>query len=131
MARKVDIDKLAELIIQKLNEEFAIKHLSKNLINTVSVVNEGDKIIINIPAQTYNMLEYFRHKVVIHTSNGSYASRLDEEGSSFFVYPGDTRKGSFRVNPRNHIGYINRVIDQAIAEWSAMLSEGKVVSKEG
>lgn len=120
-----ELRKLGEIIIRKLKEEFAIKHLSGNLVNTITVEMASDEINIRIPAQTYNMLKYLEKGVVIHTSHGSYASKLDEEGSSFMVYPEGSRKGSHRVSPRNHKGYIDKIINSSIQEWKGLVG-GKV-----
>lgn len=121
---------LANIIIRMLNEEFKNKHLSGNLINTIEIEMGGDEINIRIPAQTYNMLKFQEKGVVIHTSHGSYASKLDEEGSSFMVYPNGEKKGSHRVSPRNHIGYIDKIINGAIQEWQGNISM-KVKKVEG
>ena len=130
MVGEKELELLARIIVEKLREEFSIKHLSGNLINTIKVENLGNEIKIHIPAQTYNMLLYQSKGVVVHTSHGSYASKIDEEGSSFMIYPGETRSGSFRVNPRNHKGYVNKVIDSAIREWRGTLGN-KVKKVEG
>ena len=121
-----ELEKLANLIVQKLKEEFSIKHLSRNLINTIQVENIGDEIKIYIPAKTYNMLLYQTQGVIVHTSNGSYASRLDETGSEFYTYPQGTRKGAKRIAPHNHKGYIDRVINQAINEWASSVGRNRV-----
>ena len=122
-----ELEMLAKLIIEKLKEEFSVKHLSKNLINTLKIENLGDEIKIYIPAKTYNMLLFQREGVVVHTSNGSYASRLDETGSEFYVYPNKkTRKGAKRIAPHNHKGYVDKVINQAIREWSSMVGRERV-----
>lgn len=121
-----ELEQLANLIIEKLREEFSIKHLSKNLINTIKVENVGDEIKIHIPAQTYNMLKFQQEGVVIHTSKGSYASRLDETGSEFYSYNKGTRTGGERIAPHNHKGYIEKIINQAIAEWSSLVGKNKV-----
>lgn len=125
-----ELQMLSEIIVRKLKEEFAIKKLSGNLVNTITVEMQSNEIKINIPAQTYNMLLYQRKGVVVHTSNGSYASKLDETGSEFFVYPEGTRKGSHLIRPHNHKGYIERVISEAITEWRGLIS-GKVIKMEG
>ena len=124
---------LSNIIIQNLKEEFSRKKLSGNLINTIEVEISSDEVKIHIPAKTYNMLLFQTKGVVVHTNNGSYASKLDEEGSSFMVYPQGTRKGSHRVNPRNHIGFIDRVINKSIREWRSTLSEKNVkyINMEG
>ena len=121
-----ELEKLANLIVQKLREEFAVKHLSKNLINTIKIENIGNEIKIYIPAQTYNMLLYQTQGVVVHTSNGSYASRLDETGSEFYAYPQGTRKGAKRIAPHNHKGYVDKVINEAISEWASTVGKNNV-----
>jgi len=126
-----ELQKLAEIIIKNLKEEFSVKHLSKNLVNTITVEMASDEIKIHIPAQTYNMLLYQSKGVVVHTSHGSYASKLDEEGSSFMDYPNGERKGSRRISPRNHKGYIDIVINRSIHEWQSLLQNMKVKKVEG
>ena len=121
-----ELEKLADLIVQKLKEEFQIKHMSKNLVNTIKVEKMGNEINIHIPAKTYNMLLYQSQGVVVHTSNGSYASRLDETGSEFYAYSKGTRKGAKRVAPHNHKGYIDKVISEAILEWSSTVGKNNV-----
>ena len=130
MAYEKELEKLSDIIIKNLHLEFADKHLSKNLINTISVEKLGDEIKINIPAQTYNMLEYQTRGVIIHTTNGSYASKLDEEGSSFMIYPNGTRKGGRRISPGNHKGYIDEVIGKSIQEWLGEI-RGRIITMEG
>ena len=128
---KKELEKLADLIVQKLKEEFSVKHLSGNLINTIKVEKLGDEIKIHIPAQTYNMLLYQTKGVVVHTNNGSYASRLDEEGSEFYSYSKGVRKGSKKIKPGNHKGYVDNIINKAISEWSSMIGKNKVKIEEG
>lgn len=119
-----ELEKLANLIVLKIREEFGEKHLSGNLMNTIEIkVADGD-IQVVIPAKTYNMLTYLHEGVIVHTSHGSYASKLDKTGSEFFIYPKSVekgRKGSFKIKPHNHIGYVERVINSAIKEWLAQL----------
>lgn len=126
-----ELSLLASIIVKNLKEEFSLKHLSKNLINTIVVEEMAGEINIRIPAQTYNMLLYQEKGVVVHTSHGSYASKLDKEGSSFMVYPNGERKGSRRISPRNHKGYIDEVITAAIREWEGLIGKERVKSVEG
>lgn len=121
-----ELERLANLIVAKLTEEFSAKHLSGNLLNTIKIENMGNEIKIHIPARTYNMLLFQTQGVVIHTSNGSYASRLDESGSEFYSYSQGTRKGGKRVKPGNHKGYVDRIINSAISEWSSALGKDKI-----
>ena len=131
MVGEKELQLLSEIILRNLKQEFETKHLSRNLINTIQVVGTGDEINIHIPAQTYNMLLYQHKGVVVHTGHGSYASKLDEEGSSFRIYPGESKSGSFTINPGNHKGYINKIVDASIEEWKGMLGKGKVQKVEG
>lgn len=126
-----ELELLASIIVRNLKEEFNIKHLSKNLISTIVIEKMVDEINIRIPAQTYNMLLYQSKGVVVHTSHGSYASRLDEEGSSFMVYPEGTRKGAHRVSPRNHRGYVDKIITKSIREWEGIIGREKIKKVEG
>lgn len=114
---KEELKLLAIIINQHLQVEFYDKFLSGNLKNTIEIEDLGKEIRVHIPAEKYNMLQYQTKGVVIHNGRGSYASQLDEEGSSFMVYPLGTKKGSYKVSPRNHIGYIDKVIDESIREW--------------
>ena len=82
----IDLSALQRIIVDKLNEEFSLKKLSGNLKNTISVEATANEIQIKIPAKTYNMLLYQTKGVVIHTSHGSYASKLDTVGSEFYAY---------------------------------------------
>ena len=112
---------LSEIIVKNLLAEFEEKHLSGNLMESIRVESLEDEIKIYIPAETYNMLEYFRTGAVVKTYRGSYASKLDEEGSSFRIYPGGKTSNSFKANYGNHKGYIDRVINQSLREWSGLL----------
>lgn len=117
-----ELEQLAFILKRKIEEEFSLKKLSGNLVNTIEIVGSADKIEISIPAPTYNMLLYQTRHVVVPTYHGSYASKIDKKGSEFFVYPYGTRKGSYKVTPHNHINFVDRVIKEAINEWMAFYS---------
>ena len=124
-----DLRKLAFLIENKLKEEFSDKHLSGNLMNTIEIIETDDSFSISIPAKTYNMLLFQTKGVIVHTK-GSYASKLDTSGSEFFVYPTGTRKGSKKIYPKNHIGFVENVINSALEEWlQSISSDFKVKSR--
>lgn len=125
------LELLAQIIVRRIKEEFADKRMSGNLINTISVEKLEDRIDIKIPAEIYNMLEYQRSGTIIHTNKGSYASKLDEEGSSFMVYPNKTRKGAYRVKPGHHKGFVNKVVNESIQEWSSQLQKMSIERVEG
>ena len=123
-----ELERFANIIIQKIKDEFQVKHLSGNLVNTLEVVIADGNVQVVIPAKTYNMLKYFTQGVVVHTSHGSYASKLDTTGSEFYVYPKGTIKGKKRVAPHNHVGFVDKVIQEATQEWLTGLKnyKGKV-----
>ena len=102
-----ELQKLADIIVAKINEEFEIKHLSRNLVNTIKIEMVEDKIDIIIPAETYDILKFKEKGVVIPTGKGSYASKLDEEGSSLMV---SNKNGSYQIKPGNHKGFLDKVI---------------------
>lgn len=97
---------LVSLIIKHLRAEFELKHLTKNLINTIRVEELDDRINIIIPAEVYDYVLFKTKKVIVHTGEGSYASRIDVEGS----WNG------------NHRDYVNRIVNNAIQEWRQIIS---------
>ena len=52
-----ELEKLANLIVLKIREEFGEKHLSGNLMNTIEIKIAEGNIQVVIPAKTYNMLK--------------------------------------------------------------------------
>ena len=106
-----DLQELARLIVLNIKEEFAIKHLSKNLVNTIKIENMGDTVNIHILARVYDMLEYKRTKVIKYVGNKSYASKLDEQS-------------------KNHTGYVNRALDKALTQWKSKFQNAEVKKEE-
>ena len=121
--KQTELEELAQIIIKKIKDEFSGQYMSHNLVDTIIVYEEQDRIRIEIPAEVYNMFKFQTQGVVIPYHNGkSYASKLDEEGSSFKVYPNGTIKGSYWVRPRNHIGFLDKIINESIFEWTGIMS---------
>lgn len=112
-----DFEQLAFILKRKIEKEFSLKKMSGNLVNTIEIKASPDSIQVSIPAPTYNMLEFQRKGVIVPTYHGSYSSKLNDVGSEFFVYPNDGRQGSYLVKPHNHIGFVDRVVKEAISEW--------------
>lgn len=121
------MESLANLIRSKIREGFATKHLSKNLMDTIQVRKTDSGYEVDIPAEIYNMAQWWRHRVIVYNGNGSYAQQLDSEGSKFFIYYGNKRKW---VEPRNHINFAEEAIMSAISEWMAQNGYEGEVSKE-
>lgn len=118
-----ELEELAQIIVKKIQADFEDKHLSGNLARTIVVNGSKDKIEIVIPAKAYNMLLYQTKGVVVYNGHGSYASKLDKEGSEFYIYPFGTRKGSKKIAPRNHIYFVNRAINEGLNEWLGTKAE--------
>lgn len=113
---KKDLDRLAALIVENIKADFATKRLSGNLVNTIKVYNSEYGIKIEIPAPVYNMYRFFKDGVVIPSARGgSYASELNDKGSSFMYYS-ESGKRELKT-PRNHIGYVDRAINNALSTW--------------
>lgn len=107
-----DEKRLAENIYKQVRREFAKKHMSGNLAKTMHFHKTNNGYVVTIPAEIYNMYQYQMHGVIIPTGKGSYASRLDKEGSKFFIY--DKKGGRRWIEPKNHIGYVDESIRKAI-----------------
>ena len=106
-----DLQDLAQLIVLNIQEEFAVKHLSRNLTITIKVEFLGDTINIHIPAKIYDMGLYKRTRVVRYTGEGSYASQLDDDS-------------------RNHTGYVNKAVDKALQQWKSKFMNAEIKKEE-
>lgn len=115
-----DLRDFAFAIKNNIDQEFSNKYLTHNLVDTVQIVEGQDNIQVTIPAKIYNFYQYFKHGgVIIYRGGGSYASQLDRYGSEFVYYP--ETGGRVFIKPHNHIGYVDRVIDNSIVEWSSKI----------
>lgn len=92
---------LAKCIEEAFKEEFRIYNYSGNLINTMSVNVVDDNVTIDIPAQTYDMLEYKMKKIIKYTNKGSYAEQVNKTGGFSGM----------------HVGFIERCIEKGIQKW--------------
>lgn len=111
-----ELEDLKNIVIQEIEREFE-KHLTGNLLNTIYVEYDVDQIRIVIPAETYNFYQWFIYGVVVKSQQGgSYASKIDKEGSRFPVYDKKTTKRSF-VAPLNHKDWVERVTTNALNIW--------------
>ena len=92
---------LANLIVKYIQDNFKTVHLSGNLYSTIVIRQEDDKIIVEIPAQKYDVGLYRREKKLVYTSTGSYASEVDKTGG----FSG------------KHKDYVDKSIDKAVSDW--------------
>ena len=106
------LEQLSSIIIKNIEEEFAIKHLSHNLVDTIKIEYGNNEIKIHIPAEIYDVEEYKTKKVIRYIGKGSYASSLDKKSD-------------------NHTGYIDRIINNSIQEWLGLTGNVQNAKVEG
>ena len=113
---------LAQIIVANLQEEFILKHLSGNLLDSIKIEDDeaSGNVRIIIDAPTYDMLVYLKDKVIVHNGNGSYASALDEKGGQIF----NKKTG-------NHKGYVDEVIMKSIRTWKDLVQKGVSLKQYG
>ena len=110
----IDLEILAGLIVTNIKQDFALKHLSNNLVNSITVQKTETGITIVIPAEIYDIYEYMSKGVIIRKGSGSYASQLDIEGSKI---------GRSNRHQRNHKGYVEMAINNALDEWASIMED--------
>lgn len=95
---------LALMIEAEVMDEFSAIHLSRNLMETMSVYSDGDgDFVVTIPAIRYDIGKYRAEKVVVHQpERGSYAEQVN-------------RTGGFS---RTHTGYVEKAIYEALRKWA-------------
>ncbi len=112
------LELLANLIKEEIRSDFSEKHMSGNLMDTISVSKSRGGYRVRVPAEIYNMYQFQMHGVIIPTGSGSYAERLNESGSAFYVYK---RSGGRKfVRPGNHVGFVEKAIVKAISRWKGL-----------
>ncbi len=107
----LDLQNLANKIVEKIKEDFEVYHISKNLINTIKITQTSRGIDIDIPAEIYDLQRWYKDRVIVYNGNGSYAQEVDERGG----FSG------------THTNYVEDAIKSAIKEW---ISEKNLKVKE-
>lgn len=93
---------LAMIIVELIKQEFKIKHLSMNLVNTIKIYkNDAGNVVVEIPAEMYNISKFKKDGSIIYTNKGSYAEEVN-------------RSGGFSGS---HTGYIEKCIANGIKIW--------------
>lgn len=92
---------LASEIINGLKDEFAEVFLSGNLRDTIKVNINANSIVIDIPAEMYDIEKYKDEGVIIYSGNGSYAQAVNITGG----FSG------------KHTNYLENQITNAINRW--------------
>lgn len=94
----------ANMIVVKLKKSFDEHHITKNLINTITIdiMASGD-VKIKIPAKIYDLKEWNKNKVIIYTGEGSYAEAVNQTGG---------------YSPtKSHKNYIDKAIMESVVQW--------------
>lgn len=92
---------LANEIQANLKADFKKVFLSGNLRDTIRIVNTGNAVQIEIPAEMYDVNQFMQNQVIVFTGQGSYASEVDITGG----FSG------------KHKNYVQRAINKAINVW--------------
>ena len=72
---------LAIAIDRNIYEDFALRHLSGNLMNTLQITYGEDDASVRVPAVRYDLKEYkSRGVIILHPEWGSYADKVDKTG---------------------------------------------------
>lgn len=108
---KPNLQKLAEKIKEYIKKDFAEVHLSKNLMDTISVYATEKGFNIDIPAEIYDIDKFFKEGVIVYTGEGSYAEAVNKEGGW----------------SKTHVGYVEFSIKRAILDW---VTESEYILKE-
>ena len=95
-------NKLADFIVQNIYDNFSIKYISKNLVDTINIsYNESGDFVIDIPAKIYDLALWQNKHVIVYTGQGSYANLVNKTGGF----------------SRTHRDYIEIAIDKGISAW--------------
>lgn len=98
---RADLQKLAEKIKAYIKKDFEEVHLSRNLMDTISVYATEKGFNVDIPAEIYDIDKYLNDGVIIYTGEGSYAQEVNQSGGW----------------SKSHIGYVEYSIKRAIFDW--------------
>lgn len=102
---------LTNKINNKLKNNFAKIHLSRNLMDTIEIKRTSYGYEIEIPAEMYDVKRYIDEGVIVYTGEGSYASEVNETGGF----------------SKFHKNYVENAIIEGITEW---ISENKINVKK-
>lgn len=92
---------LGDMISQEIKRDFEIYFLSGNLRDTIRMTQEEGKVILEVPADRYDIQKFMNEGVKIYTGKGSYAAAVD-------IFGGFSKQ---------HIDYSGRAVDKAIQQW--------------
>lgn len=109
-----ELQRFAQMIYQGIYQDFAIRHLSGNLMGTMRIEAGPNEVRISVPAVRYDWKSWNKEKSIVYRPElGSYAEAVD-------VYGGFSK---------THQNYADRAIFAAIRtamgergeEWSIQI----------
>lgn len=96
---------VAQSIRNDIYQDFSLRHLSGNLMDTIRIVHNEDDAQVVVPAIRYDLKEWNKREVIIFTpQEGSYANAVD-------IYGGFSR---------THQNYVDRAIMGTIRSVCSM-----------
>lgn len=96
---------IAQAIKNYIYEDFALRHVSGNLMNTLEIIHNEDNAQVRVPAVHYDHKEWKKNQTIIYTpQEGSYANQVDITGGW----------------SRTHQSYIDRAIMASVREVCAL-----------
>ena len=101
MISRADLLQLAELIRKYIEKEFEYIHVTHNLVDTIQLIPSENGFYIDIPAEMYDLKEWYEKGLIIYTGEGSYAQAVNELGGF----------------SRTHTGYVEYCIKLAISDF--------------
>ena len=101
MISRMDLLDLAKKIEENLKKEFELVHLSGNLMDTIEIIPSENGFYVDIPAEIYDIQNWYNNGLIVYTGDGSYAEEVDVQGG----FSG------------KHKEYIERAILESIREW--------------
>lgn len=101
MISRMDLLDLAKKIEENLKKEFEIVHLSGNLMDTIEIIPSENGFYVDIPAEIYDLQNWYNNGVIVYTGDGSYAEEVNKHGGF----------------SQTHTGYVEYAIKKAIDEF--------------
>ena len=101
MISRADLLQLVQLIKEYIEKEFEYIHVTHNLVDTIQITPSENGFYLDIPAEMYDLREWYEKGLIIYTGEGSYAQAVNELGGF----------------SRTHTGYVEYCIKLAIQEW--------------
>lgn len=106
-----ELQRFARLIYQGIYQDFALRHLSGNLMNTLQITAGPNEVKVIIPAVRYDWGAWNKQKAIIYTpEEGSYAESVDIGGGFSRTHQNYADRAIFAA--------INQLMNERNQQWS-------------